>query len=81
MKKTPDVDVIEAALVAVTTRELARFDSRLAQNSLRYTAPERQVVVAEPEAYTSEIRIYFWRQNDIVDALEFFRIPQRAARS
>jgi hypothetical protein len=45
----------------------ARFDSR----GIKVEPPEIEVAGADPASYTSEVRVFFLREGDVVDVLEF----------
>ena len=62
---------VETDVRAVVEHELQAFASRLAERGLSFDPPCVEVIVSEPSRYTSELRIYFMRGDNIVDAIEF----------
>ena len=58
-------DVFEAA-----RQQLAAFSDRLRVRGITWTGPEHELLESEDSKYTSEFRITFWRNDDLLDVFE-----------
>jgi hypothetical protein len=62
---------VEAAVRGAVEDALRSFSSSLAERGLSFQPPVVDVIVSDPSSYTSELRVYFVRGSNIVDAIEF----------
>ena len=62
---------VESAVLGAVMDALHRLSSRLVERGLSFRPPQLEVMVSDPSRYTSELRVYFVRGNDIIDAIEF----------
>jgi hypothetical protein len=62
---------VESAVLNAVKTTLQQFSSGLKEAKLTCRPPEIEVLVPDARRYTSELRLYFYRDEDLVDALEF----------
>ncbi|MCA9458266.1 MAG: hypothetical protein KC587_16490 [Nitrospira sp.] len=53
-------------------RALNFYQKRLEDHGISWSTPTLEVLDQNPKTYTSELRIYFYKDKDLFDAFEFF---------
>ena len=66
-----DHSQVEAAVLRAVRQALEHHSAPLKKAGLTFRSPEVEVGMGEPSRYTSELRVYFYRDDDLVDAIEF----------
>ena len=61
----------EKEILDIAEDKLALFGERLKAVGLRFVGPEHDLCCSDEAKYTSELRVKFYRNTDLVDVFEF----------